>query len=268
MTLVYLDYNASAPVRPEARAAAAEAMDLAANASSVHGRGRQARAVVEDARSAVAEFAGANAERLVFTSGGSEANSLAMAAAIAQGSTRLIIGASEHASVIEAARASGLPVELLPVSAGGVTDLDWLERRLGRWRSLDGPPFAAVMAANNETGIRQPIAQIGALLPSPPPERPPSTSQPLAPTAFPFRRTNLGGSPDRALWPSPQTSRPPGRSMAAARSGAFAAAPRTWSAWPPLGRRRGPPPPRRRRGMARRRSKIGQRRGVAAPLSG
>ena len=159
MDKVYLDYNATAPIRPEARAAMLAALEIGANASSVHSAGRTARAVIEDARADVAALVGGDTERLVFTSGGAEANTLAVMSAVAAGSRRLIVGATEHASVVEAAKATGLPIERLPVDRNGVSDTDWLAARLQGWSLADGPPFVALMAANNETGVVQPVAE-------------------------------------------------------------------------------------------------------------
>jgi cysteine desulfurase len=84
---------------------------------------------------------------------------LALYSAIAQGTRRLIIGATEHPSLVEAAQASGLPVESLPVDGRGVSDLDWLRQRLKAWSAEDGRPFVALMMANNETGVIQPVAE-------------------------------------------------------------------------------------------------------------
>ena len=162
---VYLDYNATAPIRPEAAQAALDAMRIGGNPSSVHAAGRAARAVVESAREAVAALAGARPADVVFTSGGSEANTLAIASAVRRGGAgRLIVGATEHASVLEAAEASGLPVELWPVTGDGVADLDWLAARLKAWSPADGRPFVALMAANNETGVIQPLPEAAALV--------------------------------------------------------------------------------------------------------
>lgn len=161
---IYLDYNATAPVRPEARAAMLAALDIGANASSVHASGRAARALIEAAREDVAALVGGDAERLVFTSGGAEANTLAVTSAALAGAKRLIIGATEHASVVEAAKATGMPIEPLPVNADGVSDLAWLTARLQAWDAADGAPFVALMMANNETGVIQPIAEVAALV--------------------------------------------------------------------------------------------------------
>ena len=154
---VYLDYNATALVRPEAAAAVAHALEAGGNPSSVHAAGRGARATVEQARSAVADLIAAPASTVVFTSGGTEANALAVESAVAAGARRLIVSAIEHDSVLESARASGAAVEILPVDESGVADLAWLAERLGRWDAADGKPFVALMLANNETGVIQPV---------------------------------------------------------------------------------------------------------------
>ena len=154
---VYLDHNATSKVRPEAIAAVAHALELGGNPSSVHAAGRAARALVEQARGHVADLIAAPASTVVFTSGGTEANALAIESAVAAGCKRLIISAVEHDSVQETARASGVAVEVLPVTADGVADLAWLAERLGRWDAADGKPFVALMLANNETGVIQPV---------------------------------------------------------------------------------------------------------------
>lgn len=114
MSGVYLDYNATAPVRPQAADAVARAFAVGGNPSSVHASGRAARAIVEDARNAVAALIGGPASTVVFASGGTEANALAIESAVATGSKRLIVSAIEHDSVLETAKASGAMVEFLP----------------------------------------------------------------------------------------------------------------------------------------------------------
>lgn len=162
---VYLDYNATAPIRPEASAAVLRALEIGGNPSSVHAAGRAARAIVEDARDAVAALAGARPSQVVFTSGGSEANTLALESALRLGgSSRLIIGATEHASIRETADAGPAAVDLWPVDRSGVADLAWLERRLDDWNTEDGSPYVALMLANNETGVIQPVAEAAALV--------------------------------------------------------------------------------------------------------
>jgi cysteine desulfurase len=101
---------------------------------------------------------------VVFTSGGTEANALAIESAAAAGSRRLIVSAIEHDSVLETARATGAAVELLPVTPDGVADLAWLAERLARWEAADGRPFVALMLANNETGAIQPVAEAAELV--------------------------------------------------------------------------------------------------------
>lgn len=161
----YLDHNATSPLRPQAREAMARAYDSGGNPSSVHGPGRAARAIVETARTSIAKHFVTRAEDVVFTSGGTEANNLAVASAKAAGAKRLIISAIEHDAVRDAANASGLDVEILPVTADGVADLAWLEQRLAGWdHDSDGTPFVALMAANNETGVIQPVEAAGRLL--------------------------------------------------------------------------------------------------------
>ncbi len=100
----YLDHNATSPLRPEARAAMLAAMEIAGNASSVHGEGRAARKLLDDARDAIARAVGVIAPMVVFTSGGSEANNMALKGVAVE---RLIVSAVEHPSVIEAAKAGG-----------------------------------------------------------------------------------------------------------------------------------------------------------------
>jgi len=161
---VYLDYNATAPIRPEAAEAIARALVIGGNPSSVHGAGRAARAVVERARIEVAALVGAPDEAVTFTSGGTEANALAIESAFASGVRRPLIGLTEHASVMDNALAGRHVVEGWPVGADGVADLDWLADRLKRWSKDDGPVFAAMSLANNETGVIQPVAEAAALV--------------------------------------------------------------------------------------------------------
>jgi cysteine desulfurase len=135
------------------------ALEIGANPSSIHALGREARAMIESARADVAVLVKAKPSEVVFTSGGTEANALAISSAAGAGDIkRLIIGATEHDAVAANARASGLPVEVWPVDADGLADLTWLAARLANWRAEDGRPFVALMLANNETGVIQPVA--------------------------------------------------------------------------------------------------------------
>ena len=145
--MTYLDANATEPLRPEARAAVMAALDLPGNPASVHTAGRAARRVLEDARAGVAARFGAAAGGVVFTSGGTEANALAIAGQRA--GRRVIVGATEH----DAVRAAAPSAEVLPVDADGVADLDALARML-----VGSPALVCLMLANNETGTLQPVA--------------------------------------------------------------------------------------------------------------
>ncbi len=124
---VYLDHNATAPLRPQARTAALAVLAFAANPSSVHAGGPRARALVEDARRQVACLAGSRPERVVFTSGATEAAHLAlspdMVADGRRGFDRLLVGATEHAAVLHGHRFGGEAVETVPVLPTGVIDL-------------------------------------------------------------------------------------------------------------------------------------------------
>jgi cysteine desulfurase len=164
----YLDHNATSPLRPEARAAIERALEVGGNPSSVHGRGRAARAMVEDAREQVAALAGADSADVIFTSGGTEANALALCGAVAGAAdagarlTRLFVSAIEHDSILAnaaslAERAAGLRVEIIPVTQDGVIYVEVLRVQL---REGKGRALIAAMAANNETGVIQPIAEI------------------------------------------------------------------------------------------------------------
>lgn len=157
---VYLDYNATALVRPEVQAAVAQAMADGGNPNAVHAWGRRARAGVETARARVADLVGADATAVIFSSGGTESNAQGIASALAAGCERLIVGATEHPCVAEAAAVSGAPVETWPVDADGVVDLDWLAQALAR----PGRAVVAVHHANNESGVIQPIAEVAALV--------------------------------------------------------------------------------------------------------
>lgn len=150
--MAYLDANATEPLRPEARAAVIAALDLVGNPSSVHAAGRAARRVLEDARAAVAGRYGAALGSVVFTSGGTEANGLAIHALGA--GRRVVVGATEH----DAVRAAAPGARMLPVDGDGVADLDALARLLA-----DGPALVCLMLANNETGTIQPIEAAAAL---------------------------------------------------------------------------------------------------------
>lgn len=157
----YFDWNATAPLRQEAREAMVAALGLTGNASSVHSEGRAARKLIEDARLQVASLVGATAKSVTFTSGATEANMLALTPALEvdgrkEPRDRLFVSAVEHPSVRSGGRFRADMIEVLPVDGSGIVDLAALESALGRSER----PLVSVMLANNETGVIQPIRQI------------------------------------------------------------------------------------------------------------
>ncbi|MET4210460.1 cysteine desulfurase family protein [Bradyrhizobium sp. LA2.1] len=155
----YLDWNATTPLRAEARTAMLAAWELIGNPSSVHAEGREARRLVEEARATLAAAVGALPRNVVFTSTGTEANAFALSPGLRGPSGgpvgRLLVSAVEHASVLSGGRFPAEKVSQIPVTRAGVIDLDHLKALLG-----DGPPaLVSIMAANNETGAIQPLAE-------------------------------------------------------------------------------------------------------------
>jgi cysteine desulfurase len=147
---VYLDHNATSPLRPAALDAMIEALRAGGNPSSVHRAGRAARARIEAARRSVAALVGAMPTEVVFTSGGTEANNLVLAGA---GRPFVLVSAVEHDSVLRPAP----DAKVIPVEPRGTVDLAALEHML---HGVDGPALVSVMFANNETGVLQPIAEV------------------------------------------------------------------------------------------------------------
>ena len=161
---VYLDWNATTPLRAEARGAMLAAWELIGNPSSVHAEGREARRLVEEARAALAAAVGALPRNVVFTSTGTEANALALAPGLRGPSggpvERLLVSAVEHASVLAGGRFPASGIGQIRVTRSGVIDLDHLKALL-----RDGPPaLVSVMAANNETGALQPVAEAAGIV--------------------------------------------------------------------------------------------------------
>jgi cysteine desulfurase len=152
-TPIYMDYNASVPLRPEAAAAMQAALALGGNPSSVHAHGRRARRAIEDARESIADVIGATAPAIIFTSGATEANGLAL---LGSGRARILVSAIEHDSV----RAACPTAEIVPVTNSGVIDLDALA---GMLESDARPALVSLMLANNETGVIQPVAKAAEL---------------------------------------------------------------------------------------------------------
>jgi len=154
----YLDWNATAPLRPQARAAMLAALDAVGNPSSVHAEGREARCIVEAARESVAALVGAEPRDVVFTASGTEANMLALSPHTGGRWQRLLVSAIEHPSVGAGGRFAA--VETITVTGAGVVDLADLSRRL----AAGSPPLVSLMLANNETGVLQPVAEAAALV--------------------------------------------------------------------------------------------------------
>ncbi len=154
-TAIYLDYNATAPARPEVIDAVAACLRMGAiNPSSVHGPGREARKRVERAREQVAALVGADADQLVFTGSGTEANNMIITGC---GRSRVLVSAVEHAAVLRTALTKAVDCDVIPVSHDGVVDLAALEDMLSEDET---PTLVSVMAANNETGTLQPITDV------------------------------------------------------------------------------------------------------------
>jgi cysteine desulfurase len=161
----YLDWNATAPLRPEARAAVLRACEIVGNPSSVHAEGRAARGLIEEARRSVAALVGAEGRNVIFTSGGTEANLAALTPGIEvrgdkSGRDRLLVSAIEHPSVRCGGRFPADAIEDIAVTGEGQVDLGALERQL----ATGGRPLVSIMLANNETGVIQPIAAAAELV--------------------------------------------------------------------------------------------------------
>ncbi|OYX68258.1 MAG: cysteine desulfurase [Rhizobiales bacterium 32-66-11] len=165
---VFLDHNATSPLRPQARTAMLDALDQGGNASSIHADGRAARLRVEQARREIAALTGADPRGIVFTSGASEANALALHPALEVRGRRvtcdvLLVGAGEHPSVLHGHRFAPEQVETLPLDTDGRIDLEALDTALVRHAADGRQVLVSVMLANNETGILQPVAEAAAL---------------------------------------------------------------------------------------------------------
>ncbi len=157
---VYLDHAATSPLRPEAREAFLRVADLGGNASSVHGVGRKAKIVVEDARAVILGALNATGQAgLVFTAGGTEANALALHQA--RDFDYIVVSKGEHDSVFNGAGVVGRPVETVPLTGDGQADLKALTEILA---NTAGRPFVAIMLANNETGVISDIAAAAAIV--------------------------------------------------------------------------------------------------------
>lgn len=165
----YLDWNATAPLHPVAREAMLRAFDLTGNPSSVHAEGRTARTALETARRQVAALFAAEANHVTFTSGATEAANLVLTPEFRMGRSPLAVGhlyvsAIEHPAVREGGRFPKEKVSEIPVTPDGVIGLDALAAALAAHDAASGLPMVAVMLANNETGIVQPIAEVARIV--------------------------------------------------------------------------------------------------------
>ncbi|MBB3607792.1 cysteine desulfurase family protein [Rhizobium sp. BK602] len=168
-TRLYLDWNATAPLHPAARDAMLHALDLYGNPNSVHGEGRATRAAIEAARRQVAGLTGAEPAHVVFTSGATEAANMVLTPEFRMGRTPMSIGhlyvsAIEHPAVREGGRFAKDRISEVPVTPDGIVDLAALETMLAAHDRADGLPMVAVMLANNETGILQPVTEAAKLV--------------------------------------------------------------------------------------------------------
>ncbi len=154
MKRVFLDYNATAPIKDAVITAMSDTMKVGGNPSSVHEHGRLAHKMVEDARQQVATLVDAQTTEIIFTAGGTEANNLAIRCSEA---ASVIHAPSEHDSVLAAASVTDLPFMLVPVDESGILQMDALELAL---QSLPSPAILSIMIANNETGVIQPLEKI------------------------------------------------------------------------------------------------------------
>ncbi|HVY50719.1 MAG TPA: aminotransferase class V-fold PLP-dependent enzyme [Devosia sp.] len=161
LSATYLDHNASAPLLPEAREAVVATLGLTGNPSSVHSHGRALRAVIDEARSKVAQLSGATRDQVVFTGSATEAITQAIAGgAKALGIGRIVITAGDHMAALKAAEATGLAVTTVGLDGDGYLRLDELKAALSRANAAGETALVAVHLVNNETGVIQPLDQV------------------------------------------------------------------------------------------------------------
>jgi len=161
MNRIYADFNATTPVGPAARTAMTLALESWGNPSSSHGEGRQANEIIEKSRDLVARAAQVDPFEVVFTSGGSEANTLALLGSYFHEKSRfrLLTTAVEHSSVRDTAfflEKHGVPVDFISVQKNGLFDLESFTRQVSEFR----PTLISLMAANNETGVIFPLKEV------------------------------------------------------------------------------------------------------------
>ena len=156
--VTYLDYNATVPVRPEVIEEMGQVLASGGNASSVHSLGRKAKSVLEKSRSSIADMINCRPQMITFTSGGTEANNIALRCVSAE---RLIVAATEHDSILDVARHFPGETDILAVGEDGLVDKAELEKLL---KGSDRKTVVSIMLANNETGVIQDIAELSELV--------------------------------------------------------------------------------------------------------
>ncbi len=168
-TRLYFDWNATAPLLPVAREAMIATLEMTGNPSSVHREGRTIRSEIERARAAIAAIVGTTPSHVTFTSGATEAANHVLTPHFKMGKadlfvSRLIVSAIEHKAIRQGGRFAPENIDQLPVKPSGLVDLDALETMLSAHDRTSGLVMVAVMLANNETGIIQPVAEASALV--------------------------------------------------------------------------------------------------------
>ncbi len=166
---VYMDWNATAPLLPQARAAMLDVLDMAGNPSSVHREGRAVQAAIQSARRSVAALVGGEPAHVIFTSGATEAANFVLTPTFRMGKaalsvSRLLVAATEHKAVREGGRFAPDQITEIPVTASGLIDMSALGQALDQHDRSTGLVMVALMLANNETGIIQPVAEVSALV--------------------------------------------------------------------------------------------------------
>jgi cysteine desulfurase len=161
MTRLYADYNATAPLRPQARAAMLQALDLGGNPSSVHGEGRAAKRLMEDSRETLAGALECAPDAITFTSGATEALHIAMDSAKAMGFSPVFVSAVEHDAVWAYAHRLWPDVQIVPVNKNALVDSDWMAAQLA---SVSGKPLLIVQGANSETGTVQRLDRLSTMV--------------------------------------------------------------------------------------------------------
>ena len=153
--MIYLDNNASTEVYPEAIDAMVTSLTHNANAGAPHSAGRTARNILENARKSVADLVGAKPEQVIFTSGATEANNMAI---LGGGESLCLVSAMEHPSIMKVHPNT----EVIPVDKNGVVDLQWLDNRLEGEKA--GSVVVSVMFASHETGVLQPVREVSKIV--------------------------------------------------------------------------------------------------------